>query len=248
MRERMKLISGAQKAAPAKDDVTFQNYFFVDSTFIATLVIVVSQLISVVIGLFVISRIYRRLLANEEKKRLTIQLSSPNNAFAKEASRNFRAKGWLKDGSLSGVSLRGANLQREYLSGANLKASDMVGANLQDADLRGANLQNATLNDAMLEDAYLTYTNLQEADLSGANLHNAYLTGANLKNANLSGANLTNASLKRATLDGCRFSTSTILPDGSQWSEDRDLGQFTMPQEWQKPTANIPATKKDKDL
>ena len=56
----------------------------------------------------------------EEKKRLILQMGSPDNGFAIEAVRQLREEGWLEDGSLKGANLIGANW-RANLSGIDLQ-------------------------------------------------------------------------------------------------------------------------------
>jgi uncharacterized protein YjbI with pentapeptide repeats len=73
---------------------------------------------------------------------------------------------------------------------------------------------------------------LQDADLSGSDLRGVYfwqsnLAGADLSNADLRGANLTGADLNRANLSSTQFDQTTVLPDGTNWSQDTDWGRFT---------------------
>lgn len=67
--------------------------------------------------------------------------------------------------SVSGDTLRGANLSEADLRGANLSRADLSGANL-----RGASLSRADLSEANLSGADLSWANLFGADLSGTNL------------------------------------------------------------------------------
>lgn len=146
---------------------------------------------------------YRR--ADEAQKAVLIpQMSSPDNAFAREAARQLQARGWLEDGSMKGAYLFGANLQGSSLVGANLQAVQLIGANLQGTNLRLANLQDALLVDA----------NLREADL----------THADLRRANLLRADLHAVDFHRASL-----SEDTRLPDASMWTPDTDMTRFTDP-------------------
>ena len=94
-----------------------------------------------------------------------------------------------------------------------LSDGSLMGAYLRDANLRGANLHRA---------------NLQEANLRGANLSGANLNKTNLSDANLRGANLSEAVLYEAVLIGTDLN-ETILPDGSVWTPETEMGKFTHP-------------------
>lgn len=144
------------------------------------------ELISLAITILVVNRLYQHRETEREKKRLTLQMGSPDNEFAVEAVRALRACGWLQEGSLKWANLLGANLQGANLLGANLEGADLRSANLQQAALWGANLRRANLGDANLQGAYLVNANLQETALWGTNLHGAILAGTNLQGARYS--------------------------------------------------------------
>ncbi len=97
----------------------------------------------------------------QEKADLVLQMGSPNNAFAREAVRKLRARGWLQDGTICGADLSGANLQN-----ANLKEANLRGVRLKKANLRGA-----VLTEVNLEAAWLTECRLEAANLFNANLN-----------------------------------------------------------------------------
>jgi uncharacterized protein YjbI with pentapeptide repeats len=102
------------------------------------------------------------------------------------------------------IDLAGLDLSGQILPAVPLQNANLEGANLQDANLNAADMQNANLRDANLQGAALRKTMLQGADLTAANLTNALLTSA-------------------------YFSTATVLPDGSTWTEDTDMSRFTDP-------------------
>jgi uncharacterized protein YjbI with pentapeptide repeats len=82
--------------------------------------------------------------------------------------------------------------------------------------LRGANLESANLVNTNLRDSDLSFANLQNSNLKIANLNKAKLENANLSNANLTGvqaieADLTNAHLTGACLDSWNINSKTIL-------------------------------------
>lgn len=101
---------------------------------------------------------------------------------------------------------------------------NLYAASLVDADLSGQNLARVNLRHANLRGANLTYANL-----IGANLTCAHMDGVTLVLAHLHGADLTGATLKGANLYGVHCDEDTILPDGSNWSEDTDFARFTDP-------------------
>jgi hypothetical protein len=215
-----------------------------------------AELLSIALTVLIIERLNRRRAIQERQERkeeLILQMGSPDNAFAIEAVRFLRQKGWLTDGSLNGAYLWGANLQRADLERANLKGANLFNANLKAAtlnsanltgvDLVRANLQGTYIRQVNLQGAYLRLANLEAADLNGANLQKANLDAANLQDVYLVGANLRGANLRSAKLQGVKFEgvfgaapptcdETTSLPDGSHWTPDRDWREFTQPEEW----------------
>ena len=90
---------------------------------------------------------------------------------------------------------------------------------------------------------------LQEADLSGTDLRGvnfwqSNLAGADLRNADLRGANLTEADLNGANVSGMQSDQTTVLPDGTTWSQDTDWDRFTdsaHPDFWRSDNPDSPA-------
>jgi len=178
-----------------------------------------TELASIAITILFVDALYQHRETEREKRRLILQMGSPDNAFAVEAVRALRSRGWLYNGSLKGVNLINANLQRATLNDANLQGADLEGANLQQAILHGAKLQEANLSaaslqkallwDAKLQRAFLAWARLQGADLEGANFQQANLHDAKLQGANLYGAKLQGANLKWA-----KYNNATTWPEG----------------------------------
>jgi hypothetical protein len=189
----------------------------------------------------VVGAVQQQQLIAQQKQELILQMGSPANAFAVEAARLLRVRGWgfADDDTLQGANLVRANLQGAELEGVNLQGADLEEVNLQGANLDGANLQRANLYSANLQEASLAEANLQGARLSGSNLQEAHLVRANLRGVimrgygNLQGADLEEADLERAELTQVdirganlaganlleaslmfRFDGETILPDG----------------------------------
>lgn len=206
-----------------------------------------AELISIALIAFLLDWLARRRSIRERKYDLIVQLGSPDNAFAREAARHLRCRGWVMDGSLSGADLKCANLEGVDLWGGDLTFADLSGANLRNARLMGVNLNRSILTRAILAGADLEEarmvrarlggadlrdTHLESADLRHAYLEEANLQGANLRNANLAGADLdraklVNADLRGADLTDVRCDTDTVLPDGTLWTPDVVLSRFT---------------------
>lgn len=138
------------------------------------------------------------------------------------AAKLYRAD--LRDAHLSAADLRAANLEHTKLTGALLEKADLSAALLQGADLAGADLRAA-----QLVGADLTGANLQGAKPQGANFAGASLREANLQDAVLDAAVFRGASLEGATLTGAKYSSNTILPDGTAWHPEADVARFTDP-------------------
>lgn len=163
----------------------------------------ISEFIRIALTVLVLDVLYQMREGQVEKRRLILQMSSPEKSFALEAVRALRIQGWLKDGSLRKAGFRGANLR-----GANLRGADLQGADLIKVDLSGANLVGA---------------NLSEAALFGASLVGANLIGANLDDAYLSGANLVGAILTEEQLAQTRSLEGATLPEGKTYDGRFDL-------------------------
>jgi Pentapeptide repeats (8 copies) len=145
--------------------------------------------------------------AQEErlKKQLIREMGSKNRDVAVPAVEEIAARRWLRDGSLAGANLAGANLPGAHLAGARLPGANLGGANLQGAHLAGARLQGAHLIIANLQGANLIRAHLSGADLQGAHLSLADLQGADLSGARLQGADLSLADVQGADLSGARL-------------------------------------------
>ncbi len=158
----------------------------------------------------------------------------------------------LSQADLHDIDMSGANLTRTRLGSAVLHRTNLshcqlteaelfsaraegavfIGAQLDRANLFGAKLGQATFREAQLCGADLSYASLEtadfsQADLTAANLLSANLRGAAFNGASLAGVVLTNADLLNADLTDAQFDTATTLPDGTKWSAQADLGQFT---------------------
>lgn len=90
------------------------------------------------------------------------------------------------------------------LSGISLKGAELQKSTLVDADLSQSNLADANLANTLMLGAHLEHANLKQANLEGADLSNAFLQGADLTNANLSNSKLQGAKYNNET----KFSTS----------------------------------------
>jgi len=137
-----------------------------------------TELASIAITILVVDALYEHRETEREKRRLILQMGSPDNAFAREAVRALRSRGWLQDGSLKGTDLPLANLQGANLLGANLQGARFFVAKFQGAWLAGANLQGASLWGAHLQETILLDANLQGAILVRANLRGAQYNNA----------------------------------------------------------------------
>jgi hypothetical protein len=201
-----------------------------------------AELASIVITVLVIDSLNRRRAIAEEKDDLILQMGSPDHAFALEAVRKLKARGWGfgDEKSLHRKTLDGANLPGAKLERINLQHVLMVAANLENAILYNANLQHARLQRANLQTANLAQVNLQQASLIEANLHNAYFENTDLRGANMQDANLKGC----VSFNQALFDSTTILPDGTRWSAGVDTARFTdikHPQFWRSDNRLSPA-------
>jgi hypothetical protein len=163
-----------------------------------------SSFISIGITVLIIDNVNEMYRRREEKRRLILQMGSPDNSFAVEAIRQLRSRGLGFDNSL-----RNANL-----SGANLRGAKMIAANLPGAHLTEANLEGAWLCVSDMTRAELILADLTGADLSGALLVQVNFDRAKLFEANLGGADLTGAKVDAIQLAQVKSLDKTTMPDG----------------------------------
>lgn len=173
-----------------------------------------TETMSIVVTVFILDLVNRR--RDDERRtrelldQLTRQLGSSVNVETKRATEELRHYGWLKDGTLKGVDLSRANLEKTDLIDADFTNTIFNGANLQGAQLHYAKLQGAQLRRANLSHAILFEADLQDATLMDANLEGATLPDANLTNAELGGANLSKAKLSNATMTRTKLANSKL--------------------------------------
>lgn len=91
----------------------------------------------------------------QRKEQLIERMCSQDDAVVRQAIKELRKRGWLKDGSLKGICLCDADLRGENLWGANLQDVKLSRANLQGANLRGSELEGTMLDGANLQGAAL---------------------------------------------------------------------------------------------
>jgi uncharacterized protein YjbI with pentapeptide repeats len=133
------------------------------------------------------------------------KLRSPDNKNVLQAIEELRARGWLEDGSLSGIPLCHAHMQ---------------GADLFKADLTSVDLHQAHMDSSDLSLANLTGTRLTRADLRGANMNRSVLEQTDLFKANMRDVrNLTPAQLTQA-----KRLWGAVMPDGSTYD-----GRYNLP-------------------
>jgi len=124
-----------------------------------------------------------RVIHSHERKRVISQVASLSNEFALDAVRRCRNEGWLQNGTMTGMSFEGANLDSADLSDSNLSETDFSFAKLSGVDLTHANLKGINLKGANLQGADLRWADLSRASLQWADLRNANLTGSRLDGA-----------------------------------------------------------------
>lgn len=155
-----------------------------------------SELISIGITVLILGNANQYMEIQAEKKRLILQMGSPDNSIAIEAVRQIKNNGWLLDGTLVNAFLQEANLKNAFMLGVRLDKACLMFTNFEAADMRYGHFKDADMLTANLKQAYLENSDLERvsmfrADLGGAFLKEAHLDGADLFEANLEGADLT---------------------------------------------------------
>lgn len=185
-------------------------WLFPDSSFPVFMRDIAPELVGIGVTVLLVDWASEQRADEHEKADLVSQLGSPDRAFAREAARRLRIKGWLygtalNDADLNNVQLPNvdlsfANLRWAKLNDSNLEGANMQYCNLQEAQLENANLKDANLKGAQCQESQFGAANLQNAILRDANLSLSYLLEADMQNANLRGANLQNAKMVRVNL------------------------------------------------
>ncbi len=188
------------------------NDFFVD---------IRSEFVGMSLSVLIIANAVEVIGRREEKKRLILQMGSPNNIFAIEALRQLDFHGWTRDETLVGAKLQRADLYKADLILVNMMNANLNGAILEHASMQEINLRNATLNKASLVEADLRSANLTSAILREANCSDALFCGAKLMYADLEQANLNNADLRSADLTWADLTdtklTNAKYNDATNW-------------------------------
>lgn len=173
------------------------------------------NLIAAGIGFFFLEALFGQYLSTvaikAEMDRVIDELTKVPEGDISMVLKKIRDKGFLEKNIFQGRNLRQINLSNQDLQGVNLRDTQ-----LNDANLRGAKLDGADLHGATLFDADLTQASLTKADLRGARMQGAHLEGADFTKAKMLGANLAQA----------RCDNTTVLPDGTCWTQLGDLKKF----------------------
>ena len=199
-----------------------------------------SSLVIAAVLILVVDRLAQQRDELRLKQQLVREMSSTDHGLAARAVAELDVRGWLYDGTLSGVSLAGsdltgASLEGSCLTGANMAGANLERANLSRAQLAGSNLSGARLSRVNLEMADLTHSNLQDAmlrraDMAKARLVHATLAGASLRDADLTNADLTDADLRGADLMECRLADAilrrVIYDNSTKWPTQGLPGQL----------------------
>lgn len=140
-----------------------------------------------------------------EKRRLILQMGSPNNEFATEAVRMLKTKGWLFNEATNKINLAGINLSKADLNETYLEHAYIVSAKLNWSNLGETHMKGANLSDSEINHSNLSFADCNGAVLNNASLRNSNLTFANLISADLHRVDFQNANIICTDLSPCRF-------------------------------------------
>ncbi len=145
-------------------------------------------------------------IRREERDKLINQFASESNAFALDATKRLRKKGWFTSGKLKGVDLSHAQLDKANLSKAELHEVDLSYASMKATILVEADFSNSNLTGADLSKAECRWANFQNSNLRWANLEGATLDGVNFEGADLRFARLGRINNSTVSLEGALLS------------------------------------------
>ncbi|MEQ9031068.1 MAG: pentapeptide repeat-containing protein, partial [Aggregatilineales bacterium] len=116
-----------------------------------------------------------------------------------------------------------------WLDAPNTKRANLSGTYLRD-DFTEVDFHRVNLSNSHIQDASFQRANLRGANLSGTHIERVTFTGADLTDADLTGMFIIKYMYERAFLvtnySRVIFDETTILPDGTNWSPERDLAEF----------------------
>lgn len=141
-------------------------------------------------------------IRREAMENLINQFGSESNAFALDAAKQLRKKGYLVDGSLSGIDMTHAQLDRANLNQAKLRGADLTFASLKEASLVEADFSNSNLTGADLRQAECRWANFENANLRWAKLEGATLDGVKFDGADLRFAQIGNINPATVSMRG----------------------------------------------
>jgi len=190
-----------------------------------------TELFSLAITILIVDKLYENRATAEEKKRLILQIGSPNNAFAIEAVRQLRVKGWLYDGSLRDSILSYANLEGADLSYADLQGATLNNVNLKSASLHNCNFAECYLVAADFRGANIETVNFKKAKLSSANFQHSIIHNVQFGEADMTFCNLMDVRvfanvlefLNPIPLSVAHSLRGTVLPDSSRYMGEYNL-------------------------
>lgn len=171
-------------------------------------------------------------IRREEKDKLINQFASESNAFALDATKRLRKKGWLMDGRLNGIDMTHAQLDKANLSKAALQGTDFSYASMKASNLVEANFSNSNLTGVDLSNSECRWANFENANLRWANLEGATLDGVNLEGADLRFARLGEINESTVSLEGALLSQNLTedeiaLVQGSVKNIRASMEEFT---------------------
>ncbi|MCB0166001.1 MAG: pentapeptide repeat-containing protein [Anaerolineae bacterium] len=164
-------------------------------------------LITVAITVLIIDRLNEQRQVDQLKNQLIREMGGMDNGLALRALAEIKHHGWISDGTLTGVDLRGANLVKANLENAQLEQVNLAGAQLQEVDgfranLRAANLNGANLSKAEMVQAIFSSGSFYMATLVDAVFNDAKLDRISFYRSNMSGIYLLKTNLFRSNLQG----------------------------------------------
>lgn len=142
------------------------------------------------------------------------------------------------EASLAGASLTNAKLWNATLTAAMLEGANLSGARIWQVNFEGGNFRQANFTNTVINETNFTRSILQDSAFIGAVITDTNFSNTELWHVDFSGTqfvsvNFDGAQFWEADLEGAQFagntvfSPTTILPDGTNWSELNPIDRFT---------------------
>lgn len=177
-----------------------------------------TELIFAAFTLLIIQELLQEDQLQERKKILLEKLASNENQIANGALLELRGLGHHLNGTLSGISINGANLQRANFKDARMEGTVFIHCNLRSADFSSASCAKCHFIDCEMDHAVFVGANMSMASISSKNCEHADFSNAIMQGAAFSGVSLRASVIDELQLRSLSSLRHAKLPNGNKYN------------------------------